>query len=419
MGVFARLMLLTLACSVIDTHNAWRILHPQSSSARGSKHQPSIRYGLGSARLGDSWILTHGYFFDQANTAPNWMSDTWAMDVHAPYNFKLLRDGIPRHQARDAYKAGRRPHAPYGRFGAAVAAAGDSIYLIGGQDGGHSQHEKDGYEPGYEYDELWRFDLATNAWTHLEPTGKTPGARFLHSMAAIGHHIYIFGGNLPGQGDVWAYNTKANTWEQLAPELSREEGGPGRRAGARMLPLVSKAGRTGLVVLAGRVFLSSSGFDLTDDAWFFDLHSRQWQALQATSTGPTPRMYHGADWVQLQHADHSATVGIIMGGTTRIPSVLCTAETWAFAINCNATRISWAQLEDHVYGIYDHTIGAAGDSVFSFGGHLCPDTKGRQPFYYLNEVTQLKVYWTTLQQLDYCGDDGRDYHATHGRDGEL
>jgi hypothetical protein len=64
-------------------------------------------------------------------------------------------------------------------------------------------------------------------------------------------------------------------------------------------------------------------------------------------------------------------------------------------------------------------MGAVGDTVFSFGGHLCPDTKGRQPFWYVNEVTQLKVYWTTLEALDYCGDDGVQRYAAPGADGEL
>jgi hypothetical protein len=72
-----------------------------------------------------------------------------------------------------------------------------------------------------------------------------------------------------------------------------------------------------------------------------------------------------------------------------------------------------------LYGVYDHQMGAVGNSVFSFGGHLCAATKGRMPFWYTNEVTQLRVYWTTLEQLDYCGDDGVQRVAVRQADGEL
>jgi hypothetical protein len=344
-AMLARLLLL-LALSALPPNGAWRVLHPQTKDPRGSDQQPAIRYGHASARLGDAWVLTHGYFFDHDSASPQWLSDTWSMDVHAPYSFRRVGAGIAREHTRAAYGAGRAPDAPYGRFGtASVAHGGSSVYLSGGQDGGHSQHDQDGYEPGYEYDELWRLDLTSGRWSHVQPRGATPGARFLHAMAAIGDRLFLYGGTSPGQGDVWAFDVGASEWQLLAPELPAGQGGPGRRSGHRMLPVAGQgqAGRSGFLVLAGRTFLEEGKFDLADDAWFFDVGSRRWQLLAPSGGGPPARMYHAADWLALQHADHSARVGVLMGGTTRIPSVLCAADAWAFALDCNLTRISWSR----------------------------------------------------------------------------
>ena len=73
---------------------------------------------------------------------------------------------------------------------------GASAYLFGGRDGKTT------------FDDLWRFDLATDTWTRLRPDSG-PSARFGHSAAWVeGTGLVVFGGQRETAffDDLWAYD---------------------------------------------------------------------------------------------------------------------------------------------------------------------------------------------------------------------
>jgi N-acetylneuraminic acid mutarotase len=87
-----------------------------------------------------------------------------------------------------------------------VDAEGRYAYLFGGRDGARV------------FDDLWRFDLASDAWERLRPRGGTPAARFGHS--AVWHAdegLVIFAGQRGEDffGDLWAYDPKDDGWTKL------------------------------------------------------------------------------------------------------------------------------------------------------------------------------------------------------------
>jgi hypothetical protein len=88
-----------------------------------------------------------------------------------------------------------------------VDAAGTTAYLFGGRtDDGPSN-------------ELWAFDLATDQWTQLQPSGDPPSRRFGHTGTwAPDVGLVVWSGQ--GQGleffdDIWAYDPAINAWHEL------------------------------------------------------------------------------------------------------------------------------------------------------------------------------------------------------------
>lgn len=69
-------------------------------------------------------------------------------------------------------------------------------------------------------------DTEANSWCLAVPSGKAPSQRTCHSAAAIGDHLYIFGGGQSGAEPVeddtlYVYDAKESSWSQ--PSVS----GPG------------------------------------------------------------------------------------------------------------------------------------------------------------------------------------------------
>jgi N-acetylneuraminic acid mutarotase len=72
---------------------------------------------------------------------------------------------------------------------------------------------------GQALDELWRYDLATDTWTQLEPPAPRPQARFGHVAAwdeAVG--LTIWSGQQSADkffDDMWIYDAEFNVWQDL------------------------------------------------------------------------------------------------------------------------------------------------------------------------------------------------------------
>lgn len=89
-----------------------------------------------------------------------------------------------------------------------TADGGDAAWLFGGRDGGET------------FDDLWRYDLAGDAWTRVEPDGARPAARFGHTGTWVdGIGLVIWSGQAGSSffADLWAYDPTANRWTELPP----------------------------------------------------------------------------------------------------------------------------------------------------------------------------------------------------------
>ncbi len=82
-------------------------------------------------------------------------------------------------------------------------------WLFGGRDGGKA------------YDDLWRYDLASDTWARQAVAGKGPAARFGHTATWVdGVGLVIWSGQAGSDffDDLWAYDPDANTWRELPTE---------------------------------------------------------------------------------------------------------------------------------------------------------------------------------------------------------
>ena len=83
----------------------------------------------------------------------------------------------------------------------------ETAYLFGGRD------------RSTVFGDLFVFDLATDTWRRLEPTGPTPPARFGHEAAWVEDvGLVVFAGQANATtffGDLWAYDPAANRWAEL------------------------------------------------------------------------------------------------------------------------------------------------------------------------------------------------------------
>ena len=303
---FAVFLALLIAAARLAEGGGWEIVHRQSEGSAGSSTQPSIRYGHAMLAHQGQTLITHGYFFDRESGQATWKSDTWSLQMEPPYAFQQLSPGISQDKAFNAYNTHTLPEAPSGRFGTGGGARNGSFYLYGGHDGGYSRHGRQNYEPGYDFDELWRFDTTSNSWASLPATGTAvPGKRYLLASTVLGDHLLVYGGIQEGQGDVWSLDLVTLIWERLSPEVPSNAGGPGRRVGHDIVPVISPGkGPRGFVLYGGRLITSTESV-LVNDAWFFDIGSRAWRKLAYTTESPSPRKYHAMTHTYLQVGDGS------------------------------------------------------------------------------------------------------------------
>eukprot|EP00873_Tetraselmis_striata_P040169 jgi/Tetstr1/460433/TSEL_005692.t1 len=378
----------------------WHRVKEYTDEAAGGGHSPAIRYNHGAVVVGDEMVVSHGYFYNRETSDPEWLYDTWSINLAATQpQWTLIATGIPPAKAYTAYKAGKTPSLPSGRYGVTLSHHRGSLYMFGGTDGGASKHGRTGYEVGYEMDELWQFELRTRKWTLVEARGGyQPTARYLHTAVVLGDSLYVYGGNKDGAGDVAVLDLRTRRWAQLVDEAAGIAAGPGPRLGHTAAAFESSAMR-GFVVYGGRRRGASTA-KLGGDVWLFDAGASAWAGpLTAVTPGgtppPAPRVYHamaalpGGSW---QGERSWAALGAVVSlGSVTTPVMSCNTEAWAMWVSANASLVSWSRLPDLPVGHYHHSLVAHGSAVYGFGGHLCSTTKGDHPFYYLNHLEALPV----------------------------
>jgi hypothetical protein len=111
----------------------------------------------------------------------------------------------PEPAAWSELTAGSRP-APREDHTWTVTGGATRALLFGGRDG-----------PTV-YDDLWAYDLASDAWTLLAPDDPRPPGRFGHNAVWVdGIGLVVFAGQNGSDfyNDLWAYDPVANRWRRL------------------------------------------------------------------------------------------------------------------------------------------------------------------------------------------------------------
>lgn len=130
-------------------------------------------------------------------------NETWAFDIATLTWSKVATTGGPAAGLTNATMA----HHP----------VRNALYLFGG----NSSSSGLTLTPS---NALWKLDLATGAWSRLNPVGQAPAARQYHAMAldAAGDRLYVYAGGDAGAftgpflKDVWSYDLKADRWEEIS-----------------------------------------------------------------------------------------------------------------------------------------------------------------------------------------------------------
>jgi N-acetylneuraminic acid mutarotase len=210
---------------------------------------------------------------------------------------------------------------------------GAAAYLFGGRDGGKA------------YDDLWRFDLATDSWKRLKPSGPTPSARFGHSAVWVeGVGLIVFAGQRGTDffGDLWAYDPSRNRWKLL----------PDRGEAPR-----KRYGSCAIVGPDGRLWISH-GFTFIgrfDDTRAYNFKSERWANIAPDGRRPGKRCLHDC------FTSLSGQL-VLYGGQN--DSVRALGDLWVTRPNG-----SWVKRSDprprarRLYAVTE-----AGDYAFIFGG---------------------------------------------------
>ena len=155
-------------------------------------------------------------------------------------------------------------HIPRARFGAATAVVGSTMLLFGGTDGVDI------------FNDVWRLDLVTYAWTHLNCM-YAPTPRHGSGMVAVNASTAILFGGRGHQGDLsgtFLLDLTSMVWSQICTEV---------QPFARSYFAFQKLHSSNRAVLVGGINLAMASYNqnflLLGQVWVFDLDSLAWQAL--------------------------------------------------------------------------------------------------------------------------------------------
>jgi hypothetical protein len=166
------------------------------------------------------------------------------------------------------------PSTPGGVIGCAMAWSRErgALYLFGGA----------GQSTGYSA-RIWRYDPAAPAWVMLDAAG--PRGRYDDALVPLpdGRTLLMIAGSRSAQAgsgffnDVWRFDTMTEAWTEV---MTTGAAPPGRRS-----PWVSlDADGNGFVMAVGSVGIQAG--EVLDDLWHLDLRSGAWQALMPEALPP-------------------------------------------------------------------------------------------------------------------------------------
>ena len=385
---------------------------------------PAIRYSHASVALPDgAFVITHGYYYDADAGKPAWLSDTWS---YAPQGTRAARKrakGWTRLHPGNGGGGGAPPSpAPPARYGHVAAAAdgGDIILLHGGTDGGHrlgavGPAGVGGFQPNYEFDDLWTFDVNKRTWREVARQGLWPIKRYLHTLVPAsldGTAFWMYGGlGIAADDTLWRLLADdGGAWRWERPDAPRE--GPGQRYGHGAV----SDGAGGMFLFGGRAGGISTGAKVTNELWRLDGVRMTWRLLGPPATGtdagnvwPGKLIYPAA--AVLAMPGSAAPALLVQGGSSEVPRVSCQNDTWLWHPRAPGADVGrWMRLPASPLPTYHHTLATAwltqggaaarpgedappplGAAAFSFGGHACVGHVAPRGLYYYNAVWKLDL----------------------------
>ena len=213
---------------------------------------------------------------------PNFLDETWSCFTRCGTGNRSA-GGAPERRGRHSMTYDARAHRML-IFGGRFREGSVGSYLV--------------------FDDLWQFDLSTDAWTKI-PTSSGPSARVNATFQAdaTGDRAYLFGGNTSRSGasftpknDLWALDLQSTQWTLLNPE------------GTAPLPRLWHAGlfdpaRKRLVIFGGAdetAFFNDAQY--FSDVWSYEVEANRWEQLHdGSGTAPEGRFW--SEWAYDEEND--------------------------------------------------------------------------------------------------------------------
>lgn len=264
--------------------------------------------------------------------ATGFFSDTWAYE-------------IDRNQWRRLAADGAGPSRRYGHS-AIYDAARDRMII------------SHGFTNAGRFDDTWSFDLASNTWRDISPSGGgRPLRRCLHHAVAdpANNQMLLYGGCASGAGpcplgDLWSFDLTSNRWTELAA--------PVRPPARQHYGVTFDTARNRMILFGG------AGANKLNDTWEFDPQSRAWRETPIAGAAPAARSRHQGAFAS------DRGFSLFFGGST---SAAPTNELWMLGPGFAASprpEISRAGVLDAFSGLGGAV--APGQIVSLFGAGLGP-----------------------------------------------
>ena len=207
-------------------------------------------------------------------------------------------------------------------------------YLFGGRDGGTV------------FDDLWRYELATNTWTALAPDGPRPTARLGHTGTWVdGVGLVVWSGQRGSTffDDIWAYDPAANRWRELPATGSV----PAARYGS-----CAALGPDGRLWISHGFTADSGRFD---DTQAYDFAAGRWTDETSAGTLAPIRCLHDCLWTP------DGRLLLYAGQTTGTPAI---GDLWS-----RGPGGEWTSISDGPPAARQlYALAAVGGTAYIFGG---------------------------------------------------
>jgi hypothetical protein len=194
---------------------------------------------------------------------------------------------------------------------------------------------------------LWEYNLVTDAWSLIQPSGDAPAARFGHTatwVPLVGLVVWSGQGESGFFDDIWVYNPATNAWR----ELSSLGAVPAARYGS-----CASLGPDGELWISHGFTEESGRFS---DTRSYEFTTGTWTDRTPFDSVPVERCLHDCYWA-------SGDQLILYGGQTT--GVAALGDIWAYDLASGA----WArgpELDAPARQLYAMAINAG--SAIIFGG---------------------------------------------------